>query len=102
MYDPDCYDLIYSGNLQRRDKWHPQSEGLLGLRDGMVHAPSHDVHRKRRAILDGYFSRKSINQLSPFIRSKVKQMLGRFRQAAENGEILNMNHVFSAFANGKT
>jgi cytochrome P450 len=64
----------------------------------MVATVAHDHHRYRRNILSGYFSKRSVNDLSPVIEDKVKQLMERFAFAQRAGSIVRLDDAFSALA----
>ena len=56
----------------------------------------HELHRKRRASLNNFFSKASIRQLEPTVRDVVGQLLNRMDICGRSGEILSLNVVFKA------
>lgn len=64
----------------------------------MVATVEHDRHRYRRNILSGFFSKKSVNELSPVVEPKVLKLMERFATAYQQGTIVHLDDAFSALA----
>lgn len=56
----------------------------------------HDLHRVRRAALNPFFSKRSVNHLAPFIQNTVDKLCGRFDQAVTTAEPINLKNAFPA------
>jgi cytochrome P450 len=64
----------------------------------MVSTVSHDHHRYRRNILNSYFSKKSVNELSPVIEENVQKLMHRLERAYQENTIMHVGDVFAALA----
>lgn len=58
----------------------------------------HDLHRKRRATISGFFSTASIRRLEPIMKADMAKLLQRMREAAATQEVLNFHYVLKACA----
>ncbi|MCJ1268562.1 hypothetical protein MMC22_008450 [Lobaria immixta] len=56
----------------------------------------HELHRKRRAALNNFFSKASVRQIEPTVRDIVAQLLDRMDICGRSGEILPLNMIFKA------
>ena len=56
----------------------------------------HELHRKRRAALNNFFSKASVRQIEPTVRDIVVQLLNRMDICGRSGEILPLNMIFKA------
>lgn len=56
----------------------------------------HELHRIRRSALNPFFSKKSVNDLVPNMRSPIATLRGRLDQASNNGETINMKYMYAA------
>ena len=78
IIDPDFYDELYGvGSAKKLDKYD-QWVKLAGAPGSTFSTVSHDVHRTRRGALNPFFSKRSVQQLEPLIRSKVEKLSDRF------------------------
>lgn len=57
----------------------------------------HDLHRLRRGALNAFFSKRSVNNLAPYIQTSIDKLCSRFEQAIETGERINLKHAYAAF-----
>lgn len=63
---------------------------------------SHDVHRRRRASMNPYFSKASVRQLEPVIRRSIAKLLKRFERNQRSGEAVPLNLAFKALTGDVT
>lgn len=59
---------------------------------------NHDLHRRRRAALSPFFSKKAVGDLDGAVREKISKVLGRLETAAETHEVLRLEVAFTALA----
>ena len=97
---PDFFPEIYS-QTERRDIWRWQRRGF-GAPDSTLSTVHHDHHRQRRAALNPLFSRQRIVRLQPVMQERLNSLLARIKTFGEDGQILNVQHAFGAFAAGKS
>lgn len=64
----------------------------------MVATVGHGHHRYRRNILSGFFSKRSVNELSPVIEEKVLKLMRRFATAYREQSIMRLDDAFAALA----
>ena len=95
--DPTFYDDIYASGGRKRDK-DAQFLKAYSVPDSMVATVGHDHHRYRRNILSGYFSKRSDNELSPVVETKVLKLMQRFAIAHREESIVRLDDAFSALA----
>ena len=96
IHDPEFFDIIYT-----------QSPGYdkpsaIQYRFGAPYAafstPEHEIHRKRRAAMSTFFSKKSILQQSPPIQAKVDKLCGRLaNDYAGKDKVVVLNHLFTCY-----
>jgi cytochrome P450 len=96
--DPAFIDEIYTqSSKRRREKFHTLVNLLLS--PGSISGTAdHDLHRRRRAVLNRYFSRQSVRQLEPAINDTLATLLERLKGWAKEGTPVHMNTVFRAAA----
>ncbi|WPH01289.1 Cytochrome P450 monooxygenase astB [Acrodontium crateriforme] len=94
--DPLFIDKIYSQSpKQRRERAHTilnmlQSPGsILATKD-------HDLHRRRRAVINPYFSQQNVRRLEPVINTTLANLFRRMDGWAKDGHPVHMNKVFRA------
>lgn len=56
----------------------------------------HDMHRKRRNAINGFFSSASIRRLEPIMQESMANLLRRMDEAGRKGEVLRMHYVLKA------
>jgi cytochrome P450 len=61
----------------------------------MVNTIDHDFHRRRRAAMGSFFSKRSIQALEPSIQEKVDQLTGRFMDLAKSGEVVSLSAAYA-------
>lgn len=98
ILDAEFYEDIYTSSSRPRDKyawWNNMTGEMTG--SGFAAGPF-ELHRQRRALLNSYFSKKSIqSDASPIIQSKLKKLLSRLRAMSQRGEVVRLDTAFTAF-----
>lgn len=60
----------------------------------------HDLHRMRRNAVSGFFSKRSVKSLEPFIAETIEKLAGRLNGDQEkkgsNAGIVNLNYAYAA------
>ncbi|KIW48345.1 hypothetical protein, variant 1 [Exophiala oligosperma] len=94
--DPSWFAEIYHGTntVTDRDGWY----NLDFLGDGLAFTLGHELHATRRAPLAPYFSAQSIRALEPRITGVVARMVRRLEEFHASGHIVNLYHMFAAYA----
>ncbi|KAF2114400.1 putative benzoate 4-monooxygenase cytochrome P450 [Lophiotrema nucula] len=95
--DPSFYDEIYASGGRKRDK-DAQFLKAYSVPGSMVATVDHEHHRYRRNILSGFFSKRSVNELSPVVEEKVLKLMKRFAIAHREESIMRLDDAFSALA----
>ncbi|KAI3329673.1 cytochrome P450 [Ustulina deusta] len=95
--DPEFIDVVYPAIGRKTDKpvWFAQRTGTPF---SIVSTPAHDLHRRRRNALNGFFSVASIRRLEPIMKKYMARMISHMEEAGRTGEILQMHHIFKACA----
>jgi cytochrome P450 len=101
IQDADFYDEIYTGASRKRDKW-TFFTNQSGLPDSAFGTPGHDLHRKRRAALNPYFSKAKVRSLQPRIEEVLDKLMGRFEGFQKSGEPMTISLAYAALTNGMT
>jgi cytochrome P450 len=93
--DPEYLDQVFGTAGKRRDKYKLTTNGLAvpGAAIGTI---PHDLHRSRRAPMNPYFSKQSIQRLEPILQRTLKKVLSRLAQNAESGEPIRMQLLYAA------
>ncbi|KAF2100056.1 putative cytochrome P450 [Rhizodiscina lignyota] len=80
--DPEFIDEVYRGNSE---KWKPAAE-IFGTGKSVFGTVPHELHRIRRAPLNGYFSKQAVNRLAPVIQSSIEALCKRMSEAKSSGQ----------------
>jgi cytochrome P450 len=95
MNDPEYIEPIYGTPGKRRDKYKIAITGFAAP-NAALGTTHHDLHRRRRAALNPFFSKQNIRRLEPVLHKCLRKVLNRLAQNAESGEPLRMNLLYSA------
>jgi cytochrome P450 len=95
MNDPEYIDPIFGAPGKRRDKYKIALNGF-GTPTAALGTAHHDLHRRRRAPLNPFFSKQNIRRLEPVLQRCLGKLLGRLEQNAESGKPMRMNLLFNA------
>lgn len=71
------------------------------LSGSLLTSPPHDLHRKRRAALNPFFSQQSTRRLLPLLQERIDVLVAKLEELKDTGKAVNLLHAFSALANGK-
>lgn len=93
--DPYFYEQVYAGNTQKRNR-DKNNARIAGTRSALNTTIEHDLHRQRRGYIAGFFSKKSIFALEPYIQGKVDRLVEKLKEAHCNHETLIGVQVFGA------
>jgi Cytochrome P450 len=93
--DPEYYDEIYTGPTQKRDKW-AWSAKMFSNSPSVLGTVSHDHHRRRRAVLNPYFSKRSVVKLEGMIQAQIDTLCARFRDFQKAREPIPLGLAFAA------
>lgn len=95
VYDSEFYSQIYASSSRRTDKYLPAVEAYT-FPNSTIATIDHDLHRKRRAILSPYFSKRSISALEPAINERVSRLCGRIQELSVTGETVDLDAASAA------
>ncbi|KAK4552504.1 hypothetical protein LTR86_010348 [Recurvomyces mirabilis] len=90
--DSSQYDTVYTG---KRDKSRSVAR-LGGQKVSTFATEESDLHRKRRAPNMLLFGKRTVDQATPMIRSKIEKLLTELQRAMRTGEVIDVNLVFLA------
>ena len=94
--DPYFYDEIYAPSSRKREK-DPKFVTVFGFPNSLVATVGHDLHRFRRGLLNSYFSKKSILELSPLMHEQESKLMQRFEKANQDNTVVQLDDAFAAF-----
>ncbi|KAI1171810.1 benzoate 4-monooxygenase cytochrome P450 [Nemania sp. FL0916] len=98
IHDPEFIDEIYAGGNRKRDRdtWymHARQNGVQGW--SLLQSMGHEIHRRRRAALNPFFSKRSIGQLEPMIMEKIDRLSARLSQSCRKGDVVNLSYATAA------
>ena len=94
--DSQYYDEVYAPASKKREK-DPKFVSVFGFMDSMIATVSHDLHRFRRGLLNNFFSKKSVVELSPMMRETESKLMQRFEKAHKDNTALQLDDAFAAF-----
>ena len=93
--DSNYYDEVYAPSSKRREK----DSGFVGAFASpysMIATIGHDLHRFRRGLLNDFFSKKSVVELSPMMQEKASKLMRRFEKAHIDQTVLQLDDAFAA------
>ena len=93
--DPYYYDEIYAPASRKREK-DPKLVTIFGFPYSMIATVGHDLHRFRRGLLNNFFSKKSVLQLSPILHEKESKLMRRFEKSHQDNTVLQLDDAFAA------
>ncbi|KAL4789404.1 cytochrome P450 [Aspergillus venezuelensis] len=97
IIDPEFYEEIYAPASRRREKdpaWVP----IFGTPTSMVATANHEHHRFRRSVLTNFFSRRSVQSLTPMIEERTMALLKRLEEFYATQTIVHLDDAFSALS----
>lgn len=92
IQDPDMYDVLFSG---RHDK-SLRNYHAMGSPGSIAQTADHEHHRIRRAPLNSFFSRRSILNLEPIVKSKIELLSQGFDGFLQRRETLHIGTAFTS------
>lgn len=77
----------------------PKWQDRFGLPTGLLATVDHDLHRIRRSALNPYFSKRKINEFTPYIQQCAERLCTRLlSEYKETSRVVNLNNAWGAFA----
>lgn len=68
------------------------------VKDSLLSTLSHDLHRKRRAALNPYFSKANVRRLEPVLQKVLVNLLRRLEACQKSGGIMLISRAYRAAA----
>ncbi|GFP52833.1 fusicoccadiene C-8 hydroxylase [Trichoderma asperellum] len=97
--DSNYYDEVYVvGSVRQTDRYEAFTEGLVDFDGAHLATVGHELHRKRRAPLDPYFSKAGISKLEPMVWDLTDKLMQRFESFKGTGHIVRLDHALTAFS----
>jgi cytochrome P450 len=94
--DPEFYDELYVGASVRKTDKYARSAHAFGGPNASFGTVQHNQHRVRRGVLNPFFSKRSVVELSPIIQSKISHLLDRLRILKGAGEPVDLVLAYTA------
>ena len=95
--DPHYYHTVYTGSSRKVNKDAATVEPL-GMPTSIMATVEDDLHRKRRGILNPYFSKRSMLDLEPLIHERISKLCLRLEEAMHQGQVVNLDSAFAALS----
>lgn len=94
VQDPEFYFQIYSNQLRLNKPpiWNVPAP------DSTIAAVEADHHSWMRSHLNPFFSKRSVVEAEPQIRSLINRLIRRLRECQANKQIVRMDAAYSALA----
>ncbi|OOQ89595.1 Trichodiene oxygenase [Penicillium brasilianum] len=94
IHDPEYFSTIYAGSGRKVNKELSAVSGYT-FPHSTISTLEHDLHRKRRAIVNPYFSKRAIADVEPVIHERLDTLISRLAEA--KGSTVDLTCAFSAF-----
>jgi cytochrome P450 len=94
--DIEFYDELYVGASVRRTDKYARSAHAFGGPNAAFGTVKHNRHRVRRGVLNPFFSKRSVAELSPIIQSKICQLLLRLQTFSSTDEPVDLVLTYTA------
>jgi cytochrome P450 len=93
VLDADFYETLYDKSNLRVEKY-TWFYSMLGNPQATFPTVRADVHKRRRAALNPFFSMNAISKLHPTIQSTVDKLSERMSQCAEKNETIPLFYAY--------
>ncbi|TGO48155.1 hypothetical protein BCON_0249g00030 [Botryotinia convoluta] len=97
IQDVGFLDTVYAPSASPRDKYEYQLR-TLRIPRGVGTTARYDLHRKRRAALSPFFSKRNVLHLEPLINEKVEQLCQMIDKHAREQTPANLSDLLFAFS----
>lgn len=87
IQDSDFYEKFNSSKLDKDGLFYD----CTNLSQSAFGTKEHEVHRKRRAALNPYFSRSNIDAQVPLVKQKLQSFCEALHKSAEAGEVIRLD-----------
>ncbi|KAI9642649.1 hypothetical protein NHQ30_008380 [Ciborinia camelliae] len=98
IQDVGFLDTVYAPSASPRNKYEYQLR-TLRVPGGVGTTARYDLHKKRRAALSPFFSKRNVLYLEPLINEKVEQLCEMIGKHTKNQTPVNLSDLFFAFSN---
>ncbi|KAF2766601.1 putative P450 monooxygenase [Teratosphaeria nubilosa] len=95
--DPDYFDDLYTGAGNKRYKSDMVGK-MFTVPTTFFAAQSPEMHRLKRSPLNSFFSKRSVNAVSPLITSQVESLCSRIETFRGSGTVLSLKFAYAALA----
>ena len=95
MSDPRFHEIAYASNTdyERLEAWRDR----FGIPDNVASTVEADLHRRRRAALNPYFSKRQIGTIAPWIQKCVDKLCDRLlNEYKGTARVVSMNEAYGA------
>lgn len=97
IHDPQYYATVYAGGGRKINK-EPSAVSGYTFPHSSIATLDHDLHRKRRAIVSPYFSKRAITGIEPVINERLDALCSRLEEMMRaQGVTVDLTSAFSAF-----
>lgn len=93
IIDPAMYDEIYAGNSRKRNK-DPVFVSSFASPFLVIATIDHDLHRARRSLLNPFFSKKAVTELSTVIQEKITRLSWHLERFYADETVSALHTVF--------
>ncbi|KAI8712413.1 hypothetical protein NCS52_01339400 [Fusarium sp. LHS14.1] len=94
--DPAFIEKLYSQSPKHRRERHSTILGTMQVDGSILATKDHDLHRRRRAALNPFFSSQNVRRLSPVINDILFNLLRRMEGWAKAGGPVKLNSAYRA------
>ncbi|KAL6365783.1 hypothetical protein LRP88_00358 [Fusarium phalaenopsidis] len=94
--DPAFIEKLYSQSPKHRRERHSTILGTMQADGSILATKDHDLHRRRRAVLNPFFSSQNVKRLSPVINGILFNLLRRMEGWAKAGQPVKLNSAYRA------
>ena len=74
--DPKFMDQLFAGSGKRREKYQTTLNAILAP-GSVLATKEHDLHRRRRAAVNPFFSKLSVRRVEPTIQRTLSKLISR-------------------------
>ena len=94
--DPGFIEVLYTQSPKHRRERYKTVTNDMHAPGSVLATTDHDLHRKRRAVLNPYFSMQNVRRLEPIINQTVTDLLHRMDEWAKLEAPVIMNTAYRA------
>ncbi|KAH9900134.1 cytochrome P450 [Xylariomycetidae sp. FL2044] len=93
--DPAFIDIHTQSPKHRRER-HPAFLNSMQTDGSILGTQDHEMHRRRRAVLNPYFSMQNVRRLEPVINDTLANLFRRLEGWARDGRPVKLNFAYKA------